>query len=119
MIPPDNEELLDEFANLFDVALPACRAHERPSLFNVKFQTLDGFEFWITPYNHIFLVGALTGQIFQPSLMTTGEVGVEPPSDHVPPSVLKATAALLEAQRKLRNSLHLDREDEETAWDWS
>ena len=98
---------------------PNLRRHERPHLFNVKFQTLDGFEFWITPYNHIFLVNAKTGQLGQPWLTAPGEIAFEPPMVDVPVTVLGALGTLLGKQRRLRSSLNLEREDDDRAWDWS
>ena len=100
--------------------IAAKRRHERPSLFNVKFQDMQGFEFWITPYNRIFLVNAVTGAAAQPSLRATGDVFFDPYMEGVPMPVLEALRGLLEHQHKLRSKMVQDGEyDDDDAWDWS
>ena len=99
---------------------PQCRPHERPSLFNVKFKELQGFEFWITAFNRIFLVHTASGRLGYPVIRATGEMIFEPSLHPVPSAVVEALDALLYRQRNLRNRLIEEGvyEDDE-AWDWS
>jgi hypothetical protein len=99
--------------------IAAKRRHERPSLFNVKFKELQGFEFWITAFNRIFLVDAKTGEAGHPILRMTGDVMFDPPLSGVPEAVVAALSELLEKQRKVRSKMVKEEEYDNTAWDWS
>jgi len=97
------------------------RRHERPSLYNVKFQTLDGFELWITPYNRIFVVKAGTNMLSYPILRTSGDIYFDPPFEGpLSEPVISALSTILEKQRKLRRTLVAQGEfDDGDAWEWS
>ena len=87
----------------------------------MKFKELQGFEFWITAFNRIFLVHAASGRLGHPVVRSNGEMAFEPPILHpVPIAVVEALDALLDRQRNLRIRLIEEGvyEDDET-WDWS
>lgn len=94
------------------------RSHERPSLFNVKFRELDGFEFWITPYNRIFIVQA-DGKLSHPRLSMTNEIKFDPPWEGVPDTVVAALIELLERQHSIRSRMVEQGEYDEEGWNWS
>lgn len=90
------------------------RRHERPSLFNTKFRDMEGYEFWITPYNRIFLVEASGGNLTHPRLSGVGDrVILDPAWENVPATVLEALRQLLERQEAIRTKMVQDGEYDE------
>lgn len=101
-------------------ALSNKRRHEHPGLFNSKFDSLSGFEFWITPYNRIFLVDGRTGQAGYPRLLATGVIQFEPGLGTVPLNVICKLEALLQRQKAIRRRMVEQGEyDDGESWNWS
>ena len=101
-------------------ALSNKRRHERPGLFNAKFKTLSGFEFWITPFNRIFLVDVKTGQAGYPRLLATGALQFEPSLGTVPVHVILALSTFLERQKAIKRRMVEQGEYEDgESWDFS
>lgn len=99
------------------------RRHENPSLFNTKFRELEGYEFWITPYNRIFLVEP-GGSLTHPRIgggrrsQVGPDVIFDPLCENVPLSVLEILYALLEKQDAVRSKMVEDGEyDNDSRWD--
>lgn len=99
------------------------RRHENPSLFNTKFRELEGYEFWITPYNRIFLVdsaGTLTHpRLFRSRRSRAGGAStvLDPPWEGVPETVLDVLYTLLEKQDEVRSKMVADGEFDEDQWE--
>lgn len=96
------------------------RRHERASLLNTKFREINGYEFWITPYNRIFLVESSGGNLTHPHLTglskrdRTGHgVILDPPWGNVPDDVLAELFVLLVKQDSFRSKMIQEEEYED------
>jgi len=96
------------------------RLHEKPSLYNVKFRELKGWEFWITPFNRIFTVQSKSGELSFPRLNRAGVLVFDPEAGVVPPAVVEALTVLLKKQIDLRRKLIAEGEyDDGESWNWN
>lgn len=101
------------------------RRHEKPSLFNTKFREIAGYEFWITPYNRIFLVnpaGTLTYPRLSGSRRTKHDlrdaIVLDPPWEGIPIIVLGELLMFLEKQDAVRSRMIKEGEYDEDDACW-